>query len=125
MVSKSPRPGSAKTPVQEMIDGLTEFAEALKAGEDVREKFTARSVAFKLRPTLVSPKAVKRTRLSLGLSQSLFAQLLGVSASTVQAWEQGKRQPDPMACRVLAGIRRDPDYWKKWFLELAEARLST
>lgn len=125
MVSKSPRSNSAKTSVQKMIDGLTAFAESLEAGENVREKVTARNVALKLQPSPVSPKTVKRTRLSLGLSQTLFAQLLGVSASTVQAWEQGKRQPDPMACRVLAGIRRDPGYWKKWFLELAEARLST
>ena len=87
--------------------------------------FTVRKIALKLQPSPVRPQAVKKARLSLGLSQALFAQLLGVSASTVQAWEQGKRQPDPMACRVLAGIRRDPSYWKKWFLELAEARLST
>jgi putative transcriptional regulator len=112
-------------PVQKMIEGLTEFAESLEAGKDVRGMFTVRRIALKLQPSPVRPQAVKKARLSLGLSQALFAQLLGVSASTVQAWEQGKRQPDPMACRVLAGIRRDPGYWKKWFLELAEARLST
>jgi putative transcriptional regulator len=124
MVSKQ-RTARAKTPVQKMIDGLTEFAESLEAGEDVKEMFTVRRFALKLQPSAVRPQAVKKARLSLRLSQTLFAQLLGVSASTVQAWEQGKRQPDPMACRVLAGIRRDPGYWKKWFLELAEARLST
>ena len=124
MVSKHSR-SRVESPVQKMIEGLTEFAESLEAGEDVREKFTARRIALKLQPSPVRPQTVKRARLSLGLSQALFAQLLGVSASTVQAWEQGKRQPDPMACRVLAGIRRDPSYWKKWFLELAEARLST
>lgn len=113
------------SPAAKMIAGLTSFAESLEAGEDVREKFTARGITLKLQPSPVKPRTVKQARLSLGLSQALFAQLLGVSASTVQAWEQGKRQPDPMACRVLAGIRRDPTYWKRWFLELAEARLST
>lgn len=124
MVSKGSH-GRGKSPVQKMIDGLTEFAESLEAGEDIREMFTARTITLKLSPNPAGPRAVKQARLSIGLSQALFAQLLGVSVSTVQAWEQGKRQPDPLACRVLAGIRRDPSYWRKWFLELAEARLST
>ena len=101
MVSKH-HTARAKTPVQKMIDGLSEFAESLEAGKDVREMFTVRKIALKLQPSTVRPQAVKKPRLSLGLSQALFAQRLGVSASTVQAWEQGKRQPDPMACRVLA-----------------------
>jgi transcriptional regulator with XRE-family HTH domain len=35
------------------------------------------------------------------VSQAIFAQMMGVSASTVRAWEQGKREPEGAARRLL------------------------
>lgn len=40
-------------------------------------------------------------RLKLGLSQSEFAQMLGVSVRTLQDWEQGRRQPSGAAKTLL------------------------
>ena len=46
---------------------------------------------------------VARVRAQLGLSQSKFAALLGISANTLKNWEQGRRQPTG-AARVLIKI---------------------
>lgn len=37
----------------------------------------------------------------LGLSRELFGRLFGVSAGSVRAWETGRREPSPAACRLL------------------------
>jgi len=46
---------------------------------------------------------VARVRAQLGLSQSRFAALLGISANTLKNWEQGRRQPTG-AARVLIKV---------------------
>ncbi|MEM7810897.1 MAG: helix-turn-helix domain-containing protein, partial [Planctomycetota bacterium] len=64
-------------------------------------------------------KAVRTARSRLNVSQSLFADFLGVSVSTVQDWEQGRRSPKDIACRMMEEILTNPSYWKKRFRELA------
>ena len=52
----------------------------------------------------VNPEsAIVRVRGKLGLSQSKFAAILGISADTLQNWEQGRRRPTGPA-RVLLKI---------------------
>ena len=51
-----------------------------------------------------SPKSVKKLRASLGLSQAVFGQLVGVSAILVQGWERGVRIP--IAKTQLVGHHR-------------------
>ena len=46
---------------------------------------------------------IVKVRGKLGLSQSRFATVLGISADTLQNWEQGRRQPTGPA-RVLLKI---------------------
>lgn len=62
-------------------------------------------------PGRYTPIAVRRLRQTLGVSQPLFALLMGVSTVLVQSWEQGQRTPSPMARRLLDEIRRDPQRW--------------
>jgi len=45
----------------------------------------------------------KQIREKLGLSQNKFAKMLGISISTLQNWEQGRREPDGPA-KVLLNI---------------------
>jgi len=45
----------------------------------------------------------KLIREQLGLSQNKFAGLLGISVSTLQNWEQGRRKPDGPA-KVLLNV---------------------
>ena len=51
---------------------------------------------------------VAQIREATGLSQARFAQLLGVSARTLQDWEQGRRVPSGAARTLLLVAARDP-----------------
>ena len=46
------------------------------------------------------PKIIRE---QLGLSQNKFAKLLGISVSTLQNWEQGRRKPEGPA-KVLLNV---------------------
>lgn len=52
---------------------------------------------------------VAAIRQSTGLSQSKFADWIGVSKRTVENWEQGRRAPQGPARVLLAIIRKEPD----------------
>lgn len=74
---------------EEILAGLRE----LKRGE------TGRSTRF---------PAVASIREQTGLSQSRFAELLGVSVRTLQDWEQGRRAPSGAAKTLLLVAQRYP-----------------
>ena len=73
----------------EILDGIRE----LKRGE------AGRVVTF---------PPVAETRARVGLSQSDFARLLGVSVRTLQEWEQGRRSPSGPARMLLAIAYKNP-----------------
>lgn len=52
------------------------------------------------------PKIIRE---QLGLSQMKFAKLLGISTSTLQNWEQGRRKPDGPAKVLLNVAARYPE----------------
>ena len=57
----------------------------------------------------VSPKnTVVKARGKLGLSQSKFASLLGISQDTLQNWEQGRREPTGPAKVLLKIASKHP-----------------
>jgi putative transcriptional regulator len=51
---------------------------------------------------------VAKTRKKTGLSQTRFAQLLGVSVRTLQDWEQGRRAPSGAARTLLLIAAKNP-----------------
>jgi len=53
------------------------------------------------RVTKVNLPAAVEARAKTGLSQQDFAKLLGVSARTLQDWEQGRREPTGAAKTLL------------------------
>lgn len=79
----------------------------------------SRDIAAELRASLREAKAgagrrvevspVVSARMRSGLSQSQFAQLLGVSVRTLQEWEQGRREPSGAARTLLAIAERRPE----------------
>jgi putative transcriptional regulator len=48
-------------------------------------------------------------RKAMGLSQRVFAKLVGVSVKTLQNWEQGRRQPSGPAAVLLTVLVADPE----------------
>jgi putative transcriptional regulator len=67
----------------------------------------------------VSPVTLARRK--VGMSQSEFAKLLGVSVRTLQDWEQGRRQPTGAARSLLAVAVRQPRVLREILREFAEA----
>ena len=74
---------------REILEGLRE----LKRGEVGR---------------VINVPDVSTIREKTGLSQSRFAELLGVSVRTLQDWEQGRRAPSGAARTLLLGADRNP-----------------
>lgn len=61
------------------------------------------------RRTTIKDPDPKEIRESLGLSQSDFALLIGVSVRTIQNWEQHRREPEGAAKALLRVAARNPD----------------
>lgn len=61
------------------------------------------------RVTKVAVTAATEARMKVGVSQSAFAQLLGVSVRTLQEWEQGRREPSGAAKTLLRIAMRSPE----------------
>lgn len=57
---------------------------------------------------VITVPPVAAIRESTGLTQSRFAQLLGVSVRTLQEWEQGRRAPSRAACTLLRIAAKNP-----------------
>ena len=74
---------------REILEGLR----ALKRGEVGR---------------VINVPDVSTIREKTGLSQSRFAELLGVSVRTLQDWEQGRRAPSGAARTLLLVADRNP-----------------
>lgn len=69
-------------------------ADLLKSVRDMKAGRAARV-------TQVEPTVATQARIKVGLSQSAFAALLGVSVRTLQDWEQGRREPTGAARTLL------------------------
>ena len=52
-----------------------------------------KDLGVKIPEVQIAPEKVRRIRQKTRFSQSVFAQLLNVSPSSVRQWEQGKRRP--------------------------------
>jgi len=92
-----------------IMTGLNE-ALAHSRGElpDVRRK----KVSISPLPDYASDR-IKAIRNSLNLSQHIFAEALGVSIKTVEAWESGRNKPQGPALRILQVLEADSNFLEK------------
>ena len=109
----------AKSNGKKIIDRLKTFSETLERSESITDKFTCRTIKLNFDPVPYDADLVQRTRKLLGASQAIFAQFLGVSVKTVHDWEQNRKPPKPIACRLMDEIRRDPKYWMNRLKDLS------
>lgn len=108
MAPKTGKPGTAKktnAAGREILAALREVHEAVTTAD--HSTLTVREVEIDA-PGHYDSAAVRRLRNELGVSQRLFAQLLGISPELVEHWEQGITQPRPVARRLLDRISADP-----------------
>lgn len=75
-------------------------------------KVTVRRVDI-VPPPEYGERDIQRVRERLGLSQTVFVNLLGASVSTVRAWERGARHPSDMARRLLELAERQPEVFEE------------
>jgi putative transcriptional regulator len=99
-----------------MTETRLSYAERLKAGvRDVRDHLRG---DLELTSTVVSVPAriryakedVARIRTRLGISQSEFASLLGVTMKVIQSWELGVRRPSASSNRLLQILDHPSDF---------------
>src|SRR5438552_16163124 len=105
--------------IQEMIRakeqierGATTPAKVWNVRPDGKGGFTRRAVdpkAFRRAQKASWDKSIAATRQKLGLSQSRFARLLGISVRTLHHWEQGTRTPSGAARVLLRVAARHPE----------------
>lgn len=57
---------------------------------------------------VISVPSISSIRERTGLSQTRFAQVLGVSVRTLQDWEQGRRAPSGAARMLLMVAAKNP-----------------
>ncbi len=86
---------------KQLFDELIESVQ--QAGKIHRgEEPPSRKFVFK-------PEDVRAIREKLDKSQSEFAQMIGVTVSTLQNWEQGRREPQGPARALLVVAAKAPD----------------
>lgn len=60
-------------------------------------------------PKAMSPRDIARIRQRLNCSQAVFAMMLNISPKTIQAWEQGAREPGDAALKLLTIAKNHPE----------------
>ena len=75
-------------------------AEILESVRDLKDGKIGRAITV---------PAIAGIREKVGLSQSEFAELLGVSVRTLQDWEQGRRSPSGAARTLLLIADKNPE----------------
>ena len=91
---------------EEIERGFKTPARVWEIRTDGQGGLTTRSIdpkAFQRSQKAAWDRSISATRKKLGLSQSRFARLLGISVRTLHHWEQGTRTPSG-AARVLLRV---------------------
>jgi putative transcriptional regulator len=89
------------------IKAAMEDALAFERGERRNLKITR--IRAPRPPKAMSARDIVQIRRRLNCSQSVFAMMLNISPKTVQAWEQGSREPGDAALKLLSIAKKHPE----------------
>lgn len=84
-------------------------SEMEKFQSDLLESVRQMKAGKAARTTQVQLTSAADARAKVGVSQTEFARLLGVSVRTLQDWEQGRREPSGAAKTLLRIAVRSPE----------------
>ena len=79
-----------------------------EAIEYAKGKGPAKKITYEITPvTVYSREQIRAIRMNANMTQRTFADLLGVSVKTVEAWECGRSNPTGPALRLLDLLASD------------------
>ena len=100
---------------------MSEFFESIKQGlSEVIEYEKGNLPKVKVRRVTIAPlnrynsDEIKEIRTRQNMTQRLFAEALGVSVKTVEAWEAGTNSPSGAASRMLDLLKQDNSLFEKY-----------
>jgi len=103
-----------------------DLIEAMQEALDHSEgKIELKTSHFSLTPDCetISVDDIRETRKKLGVSQSVFAVVLGVSKKTVESWEAGRYIPDGAARRLIFMLLADPTLPEKHGILVSQVKV--
>lgn len=92
-----------KSLFEDLITGLNEAVEHCAGKRELR------TTTLPLPPQKMTSREIIAIRNRLNYSQAIFAAGLNVSKRTVEAWEQGKREPDGASLKLLSIAAANPE----------------
>ena len=120
MPTRTKRQISKPRIADEILAGMREIERMLDEGKTPEQMFTVKTIEIP-DPNAYGAKQIRALRETLGVSQAIFAHLLGVSVILVKSWESGAREPSLMARRLLDTIKSDPSRWLATVRKMAVA----
>ena len=82
--------------------------EAIVDAKSGNKILKSETISIEIEPLVdYSADTIKDIRRRTGLTQSLFAQWLGVSTRTVEAWETGRNKPSGPSSRLLSLLQKN------------------
>lgn len=85
-------------------EDFSKLVESIKEAGDIKAGRKEPNRIFK-----IAPPSIKSVRKKLHVSQTEFALMIGVSPSTLQNWEQGRREPEGPAKTLLKIAFKNPE----------------
>jgi putative transcriptional regulator len=97
---------------ESIMQGLTE------ATDYQQGKVRTRKTKLTIKPVAIfNTDEIKQIRQRIGLSQVMFAGSMGVSAKTVEAWENGRNKPEGASRRLLEIVRDNPGILRRFQIQ--------
>ncbi|MBC1560110.1 type II toxin-antitoxin system MqsA family antitoxin [Listeria booriae] len=94
--------------MSELFDSLERGLKQAVAHANNTKKARTKKIVITELPKYTAAE-IKGFRQKIELTQSAFAELLGISTKTVEAWESGRNNPNGSASRLLQLIDTNPE----------------